>query len=203
MSAERSVEKKDRSLAASAPVYKSIDAYYRAEEKSLHKNEYHDGVIIHMAGAKLIHNLLAQKASTLIGIFLLEKNLDYLVSNSDTKIRIEAFNKIVYPDAVVICSAPQYFDGREDTITNPLLVVEVLSKSTQRHDRTTKFELYRSLESFKEYVLIYQDLRRVAVWSKQADGSWFPQDYVGEEAVAVLHAIENCPLDLARLYKGI
>lgn len=186
-----------------APKYVSIEAYYKAEEKSLTKHEYHDGIVIPMAGAKLTHNLLASKALALISYFIDEINLNLKISNSDTKIRIEDYNKIIYPDAVVICETPQYYNGREDTITNPLLVVEVLSLSTARFDRTTKFEYYRTLPSFKEYVLIHQDLHRVSVWTKQADGAWLPKDYVGDEATAILHSIQDCPISLARLYKGI
>ena len=185
------------------PQFVSIEAYYRAEEKSLTKNEYHDGIIIPMAGAKLKHNRLALKSAHLIESFIEEQNFDYIVSNSDTKIRIEDFNKIVYPDAVVICETPQYYKNREDTITNPLLVVAVLSASTSHHDRTTKFEYYRTLPSFKEYVLIYQDRHRVSVWTKQEDGAWLPKDYVGDESTAILHSLQDCPLALARLYKGL
>ena len=185
------------------PKYVSIEAYYRAEEKSLTKNEYHDGIIMHMAGAKLRHNLLSQKVGALMTFFIDEKDLNYKVSNSDTKIRIETFNKIIYPDALVICETPLYYNNREDTITNPLLVVEVLSTSTAKFDRTTKFEWYRTLPSFKEYVLIYQDRKHVVVWTKQKDGAWLPQDYIGEDALAVLHSLQDCPIPLKRLYKGL
>jgi Uma2 family endonuclease len=194
---------KKRAIVAKTPKYITLEAYFKAEEKSLTKNEYHNGIIIPIAGAKLKHNRLAHKAAHLIETFLEEKDLNCIVSNSDTKIRIEDFNKVVYPDAVVICAPPQYYNGREDTIINPLIVVEVLSISTQEFDRTTKFEMYRSLPSFKEYVLVYQDLHRVAVWTKQNDGSWLPKDYIGDDSVAILHALEGCPMPLNRLYKGI
>jgi Uma2 family endonuclease len=194
---------KKRAIVAKTPKYITLEAYFKAEEKSLTKNEYHNGIIIPMAGAKLKHNRLAQATANIIGNFVYETELDCIVSNSDTKIRIEDFNKVVYPDAVVICAPPQYYNGREDTIINPLIVVEVLSTSTQEFDRTTKFEMYRSLPSFKEYVLVYQDLHRVAVWTKQNDGSWLPKDYIGDDAVAILHALEGCPMPLNRLYKGI
>lgn len=194
---------KSRKNPIPAPKYMSLDAYFQAEEKSLTKNEYHNGTVIPMAGGKLRHNRLAQKMASIIDAFIDEKELDYIVSNSDTKIRIETFEKIVYPDAVVICDTPTYFNGREDTITNPLLVVEVLSTSTQKHDRTTKFEMYRTIPSFCEYVLIYQDRRHVAVWTKQRDGAWLPKDYIGEEAIATLCMVQDCPISLARLYRGL
>ena len=181
------------------PKMVSLNAYFRAEEKSLTKNEYHNGIILPMAGGKLKHNRLAQKAASLIDAF----NLDAIVSNSDTKIRIENFNKIVYPDAVVICEMPEYFNQREDTITNPTLVVEVLSVSTQRHDHTTQFELYRTLPSFREYVLIHPDRYHVVVWTKQDTGAWLPNDYIGNNAVAILHSLHRYELLLSRLYRGI
>lgn len=201
MSESAAIIKKTKTY--TAPKVLSLEDYFKAEEKSLTKHEYHDGIIIPMAGAKLKHNRLASRTVHLLEGFIEEQSFNYIVSNSDTKIRIEDFNKVVYPDAVVICETPQYFNGREDTITNPLLVVEVISVSSSRYDRGTKFEYYRSLPSFKEYVLIYQDRQKVAVWTKQEDGSWLPKDYVGDDATAVLHSIQNCPLALSRLYKGI
>ena len=188
---------------STVPKYVSIEAYYRAEEKSLTKNEYHDGIIIPMAGAKLKHNRLASRTVHIFEGFVEENDADFIVSNSDTKIRIEDFNKIVYPDAVVICATPQYYKNREDTITNPLLVVEVLSVSTMEYDRKTKFEMYRTIPSFREYVLIYQDRKHVTVWSKQADGSWLPKDYKNEDSVVILNSFGGCPLSLERLYKKI
>jgi Uma2 family endonuclease len=194
---------KAQNIAVKTQKYITLEAYFKAEEKSLTKNEYHDGIVIPMAGAKLKHNRLAQQAAIIIGHFTYENDLDWIISNSDTKIRIEDFNKVFYPDAVVICAPPQYYKGREDTITNPILIVEVLSISTKKFDEGAKFEMYRSLPSFKEYVLVFQDLKRVAVWTKQADGSWLPKDYIGDEAVAILHTLDDCPLPLKRLYRGL
>lgn len=188
---------------STVPKFVSIDAYYRAEEKSLTKNEYHDGIIIPTAGAKLKHNRLALRAGHIFEDFVETNDANFIVSNGDTKIRIEDFNKIVYPDAVVICETPQYYNKREDTITNPLLVVEILSVSTMQYDRKMKFEMYRTIPSFREYVLIYQDRKHVTVWTKQADGAWLPKDYTGDESVAILHSLGGCPLSLAKLYKNL
>ncbi len=156
-----------------------------------------------MAGAKLNHNLLAQQAANLMGNFVFDNDFKYKVSNSDTKIRIEAANKVVYPDAVVICEKPEFFKGRQDTITNPLLIVEVSSDSTKEYDRDTKFDYYRTIPSFKEYVLISQERKHVTVYTKQADSTWILRDYDSEEATAILYALHNCPLPLKRLYWGV
>lgn len=181
----------------------SVEDYLRAEEKSTYKHEYHNGIIKKMAGGTFNHDNLAGKAVTLINLFLEENDLPYLVNGSDTKIRIEQYNKFVYPDAVVICEKPEFYQNRKDTITNPLLVVEVLSDSTKDYDRTLKYEYYRTIKSFREYVLVHQDTKHVSVYTKQADLTWVIRDYDGDEATAILYAINHCPLPLKRLYRGL
>ena len=91
MSETISIVSEQKTPYLTAPKYVSIEAYYKAEEKSLTKNEYHDGIALPMAGAKLRHNRLASKSIALIDAFLEEQKFDYIVSNSDTKIRIEDF----------------------------------------------------------------------------------------------------------------
>lgn len=181
----------------------SIEEYFRAEDKSIYKHEYHDGIIKKMAGGQLTHNRLAQKAANLIDSFLESNDVNLVVSNSDTKIRIEQYNKFVYPDAVVICEKPAFYQNRKDTITNPLVVVEVLSDSTKEYDRTLKYEYYRTIPSFKEYVLVHQDRKHVSVYTKQPDATWIVRDYDGDDATAILYAIQQCPLSLKRLYRGL
>lgn len=181
----------------------SLEAYFLAEEKSFYKHEFHDGTIIKMPGGTFNHDNLTAKTIYLLTEFVENNELGYFVNGSNTKIRIEDFDKVVYPDALVISGKPQYFEDRKDTITNPIVIVEVLSKSTSKYDRTEKFDAYRSLTSFKEYVLIFQKKKQVWVHTKQEDGSWILREYVGDEAVAVLCAIQNCPVSLKRLYKGL
>ena len=181
----------------------TIEEYYKREDKSLHKHEYHNGKIILMPGSKLKHNRISSRIIAYLEIFIETNQLDFILSTSDTKVHVADYNKIFYPDALVICEKPEYFEGRENTITNPTLIVEVLSMSTSNFDKTTKFEMYRSLPSFKEYVLVYQDREQVTVWTKQNDGSWLPKDYVGLESTAIFNVINNCPIELKRLYKGL
>ena len=181
----------------------SIEEYLRFEDKSVHKHEYYDGKITLRAAAILRHNGIASQIIRLTLNFIDENNLDFIVSNSDTKIRIDSQNLVVYPDAVVICKPPKFFEGREDIILNPFLVVEVLSVSTKKYDRTTKFDMYRTIPSFKEYVLIHQDTKRITVWTKQTDGAWLPKDFDGEDSVAILEALEKCPLPLSKVYKNV
>ncbi len=181
----------------------SIEAYFRAEEKSFEKNEYHNGIIVKMAGGTYNHGSLAVNASTILNVFVESNDLSFFVNGSDLKIRIEESNRFVYPDALVICDKPIFYNDRKDTIINPILIVEVLSNSTKNYDKTTKFEMYRTLESFKEYVLIHQDRKHVSVYSKQPDATWILRDYDGDDATAILYHIEQCPLPLKRLYRGL
>lgn len=181
----------------------SLEAYFRREERALHKHEYYNGKIIRMPGGTFNHDNLSTKAATILTVFVEDNDLNYFVNGSDTKIRIEDFDKVFYPDAVVICEKPIYYADRKDTIVNPLIIIEVLSNSTQKFDREDKFDYYRSLESFKEYVLINQKRKLVTVYTKQSDGTWIMRDYIGDDAVAVLYALHNCPLPLKRLYRGL
>ena len=103
----------------------------------------------------------------------------------------------------MICEKPEFFKGRQDTITNPLLIVEVSSESTEKYDRGSKFDDYRTIDSFREYVLISQERKHVTVYTKQADNTWILRDYDSEAATAVLYALHNCPLPLKRLYWGL
>ena len=181
----------------------SLEKYFQREEKALYKSEYHHGNIIKMAGGTYNHNFLSVKATKLLDNFVEENNLNYEISGSDLKIRIEAFDRVVYPDAAVICEKPIFYENRKDTIVNPLIIVEVLSDSTEKFDRGDKFQYYRSLESFKEYVLINQNYKIVTVYSKQADNSWVLRDYIGDESEAILYFLHDCSLPLKRLYRGL
>jgi Uma2 family endonuclease len=181
----------------------SLETYFQREERALYKSEYHNGKIFKMPGGTFNHDNLGTKASTILTVFVEDNDLNYFVNGSDTKIRIEDFDRVVYPDAVVICEKPIYYADRKDTIINPLVIVEVLSNSTDKYDRGDKFEFYRSLESFKEYVLINQKRKLVTVYTKQSDETWLMRDYKGDDATAVLYALHNCPLPLKRLYRGL
>ena len=192
---------------ANLPKMMSLEAYFQAEETALEKNEFHNGKVIKMAGGTYNHDSLGLKIGKLMDNFVEENDLNYRVNSSEIKIRIEAYNKVVYADALVISEKPEFYQNRKDTIINPLIVVEVTSPSPsqggENASSSLKFDYYRSLESFKEYVLIHQNRKQVAVFTKQTDNTWLLRDYIGEAAVAILYALHECPLALARLYKDL
>ncbi|MCY7357421.1 MAG: Uma2 family endonuclease, partial [Rudanella sp.] len=180
----------------------SVEEYLEMEERSTEKSDYFDGEIIPMAGAKFVHNLIATNTTTALSIALEEKEQNFLVINSDTKIHIPRLRSFVYPDAVVVCEAPEFYEGREDIILNPLLVVEVLSPGTERYDRRSKFGHYKTLPSFQEYVLVDQHLPFVTASYKIAERTWQDTDAEGIEATIYLRSLD-VTLSLKRLYKGI
>ena len=137
--------------------YFSVDEYLRIQEASLEKLEYYDGKIKPMSGGTFNHNAIAARILVAISNALEKTGGNYFVLGSDMKIQIEKENKFLYPDTLVICGKPAFYKNRKDTITNPILIVEVLSKSTQKKDQTEKFESYKTLSSFQEYVIVSQD----------------------------------------------
>lgn len=132
----------------------TFEEYLRREEKAVEKSEFFNGKIIKMPGGTDIHSEISMNIGAAIKFAVRPLPLKYRVYSSDLKIYIEATDTGVYPDALVICEQPEFWQERRDVIVNPLVVVEVLSPGTQAYDRMGKFELYKLLPSFQEYVLV-------------------------------------------------
>jgi Uma2 family endonuclease len=150
----------------------TLEEYLQREEKALHKHEFYNGQIIRMAGAKARHNEIAMNLGSAIKIAIRPLPIKYRVYNSDQKIYIESENLSVYPDALVVSEAPQFWEGKEELIVNPLLIVEIASKSTASYDRTRKFDFYRHIPTFKEYVLVKQMTPSVESWFRTNPDTW-------------------------------
>ena len=146
--------------------------YLRREERSLVKHEFYNGKIITMPGAKAVHNQIGANIIWSFKNKLLPLEKQYIVYNSDQKIYIETENIALYPDALVICESPVFWKDREDIIVNPLLIVEILSRSTANYDRHEKFLLYENLPSFKEYILVEQTGIKVESWFRVETNTW-------------------------------
>ena len=154
------------------PKLYTLDEYLVYEEQSVSKHQFFNGYIQKMAGAKANHNQIALQTACALLVAVKKLDTKYKVYNSDQKIYIESENMALYPDALVISEKPQFHEGREDLITNPLLIVEVLSKSTARYDRGEKFMLYQRCPSFREYILIEQDTLHVESWFRIKENTW-------------------------------
>ena len=129
--------------------------------------EFHDGAVRAMAqGASIAHGRILANVLRLIGVGLGERRCVVLAPG--TKMRVEATNRTLLPDAVVVCGAMERGDVDADAVTNPTVIVEVLSPSTADYDLGTKFRHYRWLPSLREYVAVSQDEELVEVWRRDA-----------------------------------
>ena len=178
----------------------SPEEYLALEEAADYKSEYINGEILAMAGGSTNHNQVALNLSTELNFAF--KKLDYRVFMADVRLWIPEKNSYTYPDVMVVQGELQYHDNRSDTITNPLLIIEVLSKSTQSYDRTLKFRAYRSIPTFQEYLLFEQDEIYVEHYVKTDNKRWSLQEYDQTDKVISLASVEG-EISLADAYNKV
>lgn len=176
------------------PKVYTLDEYLVYETQSIYKHQFFNGNIQQMPGSKFKHNQIATNVTFALKVSLKQLAKKYLVVNSDQKIYIESEQTVLYPDSLVISEKPEFYQGREDLITNPLLIVEVLSKSTEKYDRGEKFMLYQRCPSFREYVLIEQDTLYVESWFRIKENTW---ERTSETAMDKKLAIRSIGVELA------
>ena len=176
----------------------SLSDYFDLEETSQEKYEYHDGYIISMAGGTSRHNFLALIMGAKLLASLTEKGCIPYVN--DMKLAVEALNNYYYPDCMVICDDERVDDSTSKS--NPVLIVEVLSKSTESFDRGEKFEAYRTIESLQEYVLISQHKPLIEIFTKNEYGFWLLRDAKGMDASIKLNSVE-VEISLAEIYRNV
>jgi len=174
--------------------------YLELERKAEYKSEYFDGEIFAMSGAKRNHNKITTNLSGLVWQHL--KGKDCESYSNDMRVFVPQTGLYTYPDIVVVCGEPKFQDNVFDTLLNPILLIEVLSESTESYDRGKKFQHYRSIESLREYVLVSQDEARIEKYVKQGDGFWVLSEAVGLEAEIEFASIE-CRIALAEVYDKI
>lgn len=180
----------------------TLAEYLRKEAKSADKHEFINGNIIKMPYAKGPHNIIASNMTVALGIAFEKENKNYILFNSDQKIYFPSLDVGVYADTLAVCEKPIYWDDEELLLINPILVVEVLSKSTQKYDRTGKFDKYKTLESIREYVLIRQDQCYAEVWYKEKPGLWKETIVDDISSVLPLQSV-GIELSLLRIYKNV
>lgn len=180
--------------------YVTPEEYLAFERKAEYKNEYVNGEIFAMTGASRKHNLIVTNIVRTLSSQLQGKPCE--VYPGEMRVKAPAARSYVYPDVVVVCGEPQLEDDYFDTLLNPTLVVEVLSKSTESYNRLAKSAYYRTIESLVEYLLVAQEEYRVEQYVKQADGRWLLSDVRSLESVIDLKSI-GCSLALRDLYDRI
>ena len=187
------------SSAASTPKL-TAQEYLAIERDVEDKHEFYDGEMFAMGGASREHNLLVFNLGVTLGPQIRSRDCEAYLN--DMRVHIALNNSCTYPDVVITCKKPRFEDETLDTLTNPQVVIEVLSKSTEQFDRGTKFEYYRSIDSLMEYVLVAQDRKHIDHFLRQSDGSWLMREASGDTGVIELPSI-GCQLSLADIYAKV
>lgn len=185
----------------------TLEEYLRKEANSTHKHEFINGEIIKMPNARGPHNLIAMNIAIEMTNTTESLGKNYLFYGSDQKIYFPNLDEGVYADSLAVCEKPLYWDNDDLLLINPILVVEVLSKSTQKYDRTGKrnaarFDKYKTLESFKEYVMIRQDICYAEVWYRERPGLWHETIVTNIDGKLPLQSL-GVEVSMKRIYKNV
>lgn len=183
-----------------AEKYYSIEEYLKIERADTEKHEYYKSEIFAMSGATLRHNRIQMNFVVAVGNYLKGKTCD--IFGSDLRVHIPHNTLFTYPDALIVCDKPELLDNQFDTILNPTVIVEILSKSKQNFNRRNKFKLYRDIPSLREYILINSEAFGVEHYTKQTDATWVLEEVSQPSAVLHVSSI-SFSLPLTELYNGV
>ncbi len=174
------------------------DEYLDIERSAERKSEYYNGRMDAMSGgthphAMVICNFAGELRQAL-------KKTSCTVSTTELRLRVSPTGLYTYPDIIVVCGEPSYADDQKDTPLNPAVIVEVLSKSTEAHDRGFKFARYRTLPSLNDYVLVAQDEPRMERYQRQNYDQWLLTEYLSLDAVIDFGGIGGIAIPLSEIY---
>ena len=155
--------------------YIRIEEYFERENTAEYRSEYYCGNVFAMAGGTPNHNRITVNVASLFNAQFRGGPCE--VFSTNLRVQVEKNIHYTYPDVVVVCGDVKLADGRSDTITNPTVIVEVLSESTRDYDRGSKFTAYRGIETLTDYILIDQDTVHIEYFSKEPDSIWRLREY--------------------------
>jgi len=184
-------------LVQSKGKFYSPDEYRELEETAEFRNEYRDGEIVQMSGGSINHSRIIRNLSRVLGNLL--EGQPYELFHNDLRLWIPRYRRGTYPDVMVIEGEPVFNEGRSDEILNPMLVVEVLSKSTNNFDKDDKFRFDRSIPELREYVLVSQYEFLVEQYIKTDSNEWLFREYEGETAI-VSFASVGVQMSMSEIY---
>jgi len=190
----------DRIMSTDPNLRLTPEEYLRIERAAEWKSEYIDGEMYAMAGASPQHALIAFNLGREFGNQLLERPC--VVYGIDVRLATDPQRHYTYPDVIVVRDPPQYVDTELDTLTNPTLVAEVLSESTEKYDRGGKAERYRAIPSLSEYLLVAQDRVHVELYTRRPDGAWVLREW-NDPAEEIELVSVRCRLKIAGIYSKV
>ena len=180
--------------------YHTPEEYLALEENAEYKSEYYAGEIFNMAGASYRHNCIVTNILSVVSGKLLNSGCRIL--GLDLRLWAAEKELFTYPDAMILCGEPQFYEGRNDTVLNPRVIFEVLSESTKNYDRGEKFAMYRSIPSLQEYVLAEQDSAHVERFVKTEQSDWLFTEWNALDDRVALRSTD-CDFTLSDVYRGV
>jgi Uma2 family endonuclease len=176
------------------------EEYLALERRSEARSEYVAGEVFAMVGASKRHNLIAANIIRVLGNQLLERPC--IVYPSDLRVKVIATGKYTYSDVVVACEEERFEDAENDTLLNPVVIIEIPSQSTEAYDRGKKFEHYQYIESLTGYILVAQEPYRIERYVRRGDREWRYSEYHDTEDVVRIDVI-GCELALRDVYAKV
>ena len=184
---------------AAARTFLTPEKYLAFERKATTKHEYLNGQIIAMSGARREHNLITVNTVNQLYTQLIDGGCETYVS--EMRVKNHQTDSYTYPDIVVVCDEPRFEDDVFDTLLNPIVLIEVLSPSTEGSDRGEKFAHYRQIDSLQEYILVSQERIGVEHYLRQGT-QWLLTEFRGLAEVLSLTSI-GCELRLHDIYRRV
>jgi Uma2 family endonuclease len=178
----------------------SPEEYLELERRAETKSEYFDGQTYAMSGASFVHTHLVANLVITLGSQL--KGGPCTVLPSDMRVRVPETGLYTYPDVSVVCGEPKLEDAHQDILLNPVVLIEVLSESTETYDRGRKFEHYRRIATLQEYVLVSQKESRVEAYHRQTAREWLLTEALALDERVELPSV-RCVLELRELYDRV
>lgn len=198
---EESARKGEKAMAALAKRRYTLAEYLELDKHAEERYAYFGGEVVAMSGASLQHNRIVRNLIRAIDARLEGKSCEVLPT--DMRIKVPKALPYRYADLVVVCGEPLLEDMQGvEMLVNPLVIMEVLSASTEAYDRGIKFFEYQSIASFQEYVLIAQDRPHITHYVRQNSGQWLRSDLHGIGEHLLLRALD-CAIPIAEIYRQV
>ncbi|MGI8635387.1 MAG: Uma2 family endonuclease [Segetibacter sp.] len=174
--------------------------YLSIERESQERHEYYKGEIYLMSGASFEHNIIEDNLRVMFGSFLKGKRCRSFGSN--LRVHVPKNTLYTYPDILIVCDTPKFVDNEFDTLLNPAVLIEILSPSTGNYDRGAKFDLYREIETLKEYLLVDSSAIHCIHYLKNADNTWTLSEFKNLDDTINIVTIDF-KSKLSEMYEGI
>jgi len=180
--------------------YLTPEEYLAKERLAEYKSEFYKGEIFAFAGASKEHNTIVINLILKLAPQLRKRNCE--IYSNDMRVKVNATGLYTYPDVVVVCGESQFEDDENDTLLNPMVLIEVLSPSTENYDRGAKFEHYRNIDSLSDYILVAQDKSHVEHYVRQSDRIWLFSEYKLVKDKFQIQSID-CELTVEEIYEKV